>query len=299
MIEVLRTPDDRFIDLPDFPYDLNYIDNLKGCEGLRMHYVDAGPHDADQVFLCLHGEPTWSYLYRKMIPVFTAAGHRAVAPDLFGFGRSDKPVDDAIYTFDFHRNALVAFIERMDLKNITLVCQDWGGILGLTLPMDMPQRFSRLLVMNTTLGTGDVQLSQGFRDWRAWVQQNPDLAAGRLMKLTCPHLSVEECAAYDAPFPDRTYKAGVRRFPEIVPDRPDAPGAALSRVARDWLRTQWAGPVFMAVGVKDPVLGPPVMRALRKDIAGCPEPYAHSEAGHFVQEWGADIARRALSVFGS
>lgn len=299
MTDALRTPDERFLATPDFPYAPNYIDTLKGCEGLRMHYVDAGPHDADQVFVCLHGEPTWSYLYRRMIPVFTAAGHRAVVPDLFGFGRSDKPVDEAVYTFDFHRNALIAFIERMDLKNITLVCQDWGGILGLTLPMDMPQRFARLLVMNTTLGTGDVQLSQGFRDWRAWVRQNPDLAAGRLMKLTCPHLSAEECAAYDAPFPDRTYKAGVRRFPEIVPDRPEAPGAALSRDARDWLRTQWKGPVFMAIGTQDPVLGPPVMQALRKDIAGCPEPYAHSEAGHFVQEWGADIARRALSVFGS
>jgi haloalkane dehalogenase len=296
MAEVLRTPDDRFLDLPDFPYDPLYIDDLKGLEGLRMHYVAAGPRDADNVFLCLHGEPTWSYLYRKMIPVFTAAGHRVVAPDMFGFGRSDKPVDDAVYTFDFHRNALMAFIERMDLKNITLVCQDWGGILGLTLPMDMPERFARLLAMNTTLGTGDVQLSQGFRDWRAWVRQNPDLAAGRLMKLTCPHLSEAECAAYDAPFPDSTYKAGVRRFPEIVPDRLDAPGAALSRAARDWLGSQWKGPVFMAVGTQDPVLGPPVMEALRKDIAGCPEPFEHADAGHFVEEWGADIARKALTV---
>ncbi len=193
----------------------------------------------------------------------------------------------------------MAFIEKLDLTNITLVCQDWGGILGLTLPMDMPDRFSRLLVMNTTLGTGDGQLSQGFRDWRAWVRQNPDLVAGRLMKLTCPHLSEAECAAYDAPFPDSPYKAGVRRFPEIVPDRPDAPGAALSRAARDWLGSQWTGPVFMAVGTQDPVLGPPVMQALRNDIAGCPEPYEHPEAGHFVQEWGADIARKALSAFGS
>ena len=297
MTDALRTPEDRFQDLPDFPYDPHYVDDLKGFEHLRMHYVDAGPRDADQVFLCLHGEPTWGYLYRKMIPVFTAAGHRVVAPDMFGFGRSDKPVDEAVYTFGFHRNALMAFIEKLNLKNITLVCQDWGGILGLTLPMDMSERFARLLVMNTTLGTGDVQLSQGFLDWRAWVRQNPDLAAGRLMKLTCPHLSAAECAAYDAPFPDSTYKAGVRRFPEMVPDRPDAPGAALSRVARDWLRRHWKGSVFMAVGTKDPVLGLPVMQALRNDIAGCPEPFEHPDAGHFVQEWGDDIAAKALSAF--
>ena len=299
MSDVLRTPEERFQNLPDFPYAPNYREDLAGFGRLRMHYLDAGPPEGDQVFLCLHGEPTWSYLYRKMIPVFTAAGHRVVAPDMFGFGRSDKPADEAAYTFDFHRNALVAFIERLDLKKITLVCQDWGGILGLTLPMAMPERFSRLLIMNTTLGTGDFQLSQGFLDWRAWVRQNPDLATGRLMKLTCPHLSADECAAYDAPFPDSTYKAGVRRFPEMVPDRPDAPGAALSREARDWLRNDWTGPVFMAVGVKDPVLGPPVMQALRSDIAGCPETYEHPDAGHFVQEWGDDIARKALSVFGA
>jgi haloalkane dehalogenase len=289
MIEVLRTPKERFLDLPDFPYDPVYIDDLKGLEGLRMHYVDAGPQKADNIFLCLHGEPTWSYLYRKMIPIFTAAGNRVIALDFFGFGRSDKPVKETVYTFDFHRNALIAFIEYLDLNNITLVCQDWGGILGLTLPMDMSDRFSRLLVMNTTLGTGDVQLSKGFLDWRLWVRKNPDMSAG--------HLSERECAAYEAPFPDINYKAGVRRFPEMVPDRPDAPGAELSRRAREWLRSEWTGPVFMAIGMKDPVLGPPVMQALRNDIRGCPEPYEHFEAGHFAQEWGEKIAKKALSVF--
>jgi len=298
MEDILRTPEERFQQLPGFQWDPCYITDLKGCEGLQMHYVDEGPRDAVHTFLCLHGEPTWSYLYRKMLPVFTSAGHRVVAPDLFGFGRSDKPIEEGVYTFDFHRNALLAFIERLDLTGITLVCQDWGGILGLTLPMAMPDRFARLLVMNTTLGTGDIQLSKGFVDWRAWVRKNPDLSAGRLMHLTCPHLSTEECAAYDAPFPDSTFKAGVRRFPELVPDHPDAPGAALSREARDWLRNQWTGPVFMAVGPKDPVLGPPVMAALRSDINGCPEPYAHPDAGHFVPEWGQEIATRALAAFG-
>ena len=297
MVEMLRTPDERFLDLAGFPYDPVYIDDLKGFEGLRMHYLDEGPQHADHIFLCLHGEPTWSYLYRRMIPIFTAAGNRVVAPDFFVFGRSDKPVKEAVYTFECHRNALIAFIEYLDLTNISLVCQDWGGILGLTLPMDMPDRFSRLLIMNTTLGTGDVQLSKGFLDWRAWVSKNPDMSAGRLLKLTCPHLSEKECAAYDAPFPDIRYKAGVRRFPEIVPDRMNAPRAALSRNAREWLRDKWTGQVFMAVGIKDPVLGPPVMQALRNDIQNCGKPYEHPEAGHFVQEWGEEIARKALSAF--
>lgn len=297
MRNVLRTPEERFAELPGFPYSQNYIEVLKGYEGLRMHVVDEGPRGADQVFLCLHGEPTWSYLFRRMIPVFTGAGHRVVAPDFFGFGRSDKPADEAVYTFDFHRNAVAALITYLDLSNITLVCQDWGGLIGLTLPMDMPARFTRLLVMNTTLGTGDVALSQGFLDWRAWVRKNPDLGAGRLMKLTCPHLSAAECAAYDAPFPDAGFKAGVRRFPEMVPDRPDAPGAAFSRSARQWLREQWAGKVFMAVGMKDPVLGPPVMQALRNDIRNCPEPREYPDAGHFAQEWGEAIAADALAAF--
>ena len=297
MTEVLKTPEERFINLPDFPYDPFYIDDLKDFEGLRLHYLDEGPQNADHIFLCLHGEPTWGYLYRKMIPIFTDAGYRVVVPDYFGFGRSDKPVEEEVYTFDFHRNMLISFIEHLELRNITLVCQDWGGILGLTLPMEMTDRFSRLLIMNTTLGTGDMQLSKGFLDWRAWVRKNPDMSAGRLLKLTCPHLSKAECDAYDAPFPDIRYKAGVRRFPEMVPDRPDAPGAELSRRAREWLRNKWTGQVFMAVGMKDPVLGPPVMQALRNDIRNCPEAYEHSKAGHFVQEWGEEIARKALAAF--
>lgn len=297
MTKVLRTPEERFVNLPDFPYDPVYIDDLKGFEGLRLHYVDEGPKNADHTFLCLHGEPTWGYLYRKMIPIFTDVENRVVAPDFFGFGRSDKPMEEEVYTFDFHRNMLISFIEHLELKNITLVCQDWGGILGLTLPMDMKDIFSRLLIMNTTLGTGDVQLSKGFLEWRAWVRKNPDMSAGRLLKLTCPHLSEAECAAYDAPFPDIHYKAGVRRFPEIVPDRQNAPGAELSRRAREWLRSKWEGSAFMAVGMKDPVLGPPVMQTLRNDIRNCPEPYEHSDAGHFVQEWGEAIAREAIAVF--
>lgn len=169
MTHALRTLDDRFAALPGFEYEPRY----REFDGLRMHYVDTGPRDANEVFLCLHGEPTWSYLYRRMIPVFVAAGHRVVAPDLFGFGRSDKPVDDAWYTFETHRESLLRFIEALDLDGITLVCQDWGGLLGLTLPMDLPERFAGLLVMNTTLGTGDVPLTDGFTAWRSGSRTTP------------------------------------------------------------------------------------------------------------------------------
>jgi pimeloyl-ACP methyl ester carboxylesterase len=301
MTKALRTPDARFGDLPGFDFAPHYISDLSPAAphaGLRMHYLDEGPRDARRVALCLHGQPSWSYLYRRMIPLFTKAGYRVVVPDLFGFGRSDKPVDEATYTFDFHREALRLFVEKLDLRHVMLVCQDWGGLLGLTLPMDMPGRFERLLVMNTMLGVGDEPLGKGFLDWRAFCNANPDMAIGKLFKRGCPHLSEAEAAAYDAPFPDASYKAGVRRFPNLVPDGPDAPGAALSRRARDWWRKDWQGESFMAVGVKDPVLGLPVMEHLRAWIRNCPDPMLVAEGGHFVQEWGTGIAQEAVRRFG-
>lgn len=296
-MQVLRTPDERFENLPDFPFAPNYLDNLTGIDGCRVHYLDEGPSDADVTWLCLHGEPTWSYLYRKMIPVFVAAGHRVVAPDFAGFGRSDKPDDDSVYTFDFHRDMLLAFIERLDLQNIRLVCQDWGGLLGLTLPMSMPERFSALLVMNTALGTGDVPLTEGFLGWRAYARSKPDLDPASLIQRGTPVLSDDEAAAYSAPFPDVSYKAGVRRFPDMVPDNPDAPGAALSRQARTFWKDKWEGKSFMAIGMQDPVLGPAVMHHLRKSIRNCPPPMEVPDAGHFVQEWGRPVAERAIAEF--
>jgi len=231
-----------------------------------------------------------------MIPVFTAAGLRVVAPDLFGFGRSDKPEDEAWYTFDQHRQVLLQFVEKMDLRNVLLVVQDWGGLLGLTLPLQQPERYTRLLVMNTALGLGEV--GEGFRQWRAYSNSQPDMAVGRLFQRGNPHLTPAEAAAYDAPFPDVRYKAGVRRFPNLVPDGADAPGAETSRQAARFWSTQWQGDSFMAIGMQDPVLGPPVMRALRKLIRGCPEPMEVAEGGHFVQEHGGPIAAAALRRFG-
>ena len=294
MADALRTPDDRFADLPGYAFAPHYLDDLRGYGGLRLHYLDEGPPEAKEVFLCLHGQPTWSYLYRKFIPFVVTAGHRVFAPDYFGFGRSDKPVADAVYTFDFHRNALIALIERLGLTNITLVCQDWGGLLGLTLPMDMPERFGKLLVMNTALGTGDRPLGDGFIAWRAWCAANPDMAVAKLMARACPPLSPAEAAAYEAPYPDIRYKAGLRRFPQLVPDNPGADGAALSRRARDWWQNEWTGKSCMVIGMTDPVLGPPVMRALAQIIRRCPAPIEIAEAGHFVQEWADSFAPQAL-----
>jgi pimeloyl-ACP methyl ester carboxylesterase len=285
----VRTPDSRFENLPGFPFKPGYLD----WRGYRAHFLDEG--SGERTCLCLHGEPTWSYLYRRMIPLFVASGARVVAPDFIGFGRSDKPEDEALYEFDFHRAFLLHVIEKLDLRKITLVVQDWGGLLGLTLPMEMPERFERLLVMNTTLATGDVPLSEGFIAWRAYVARNPDLACGKLLSRTCPHLTPDEAAAYDAPFLDARYKAGVRRFPSMVPERPDDPGAALSRRARDFLKGAWKGESFMAIGEKDPVLGPSVMRQLQSHIRNCPEPYLVADGGHFLQEWGEPVARAALS----
>ncbi len=296
MTQVLRTPEERFFGLPGYAFAGRYLDGLEACPGVRIHCLDEGPQNAARVFLCLHGQPTWSYLYRHMIPVFTAAGHRAVAPDLAGFGKSDKPADDSRYTYDFHRAMLCELVERLDLRGIVLVVQDWGGLLGLTLPMQAPERYAGLLVMNTMFATGDVPLGQGFLDWRAYNNKNPDMAVGKLMARSCPHLTPAEVAAYDAPFPDASYKAGVRRFPNLVPDHPGAEGAALSRQAREWFRTEWQGRSFMAVGMQDPVLGPVVMRSVAAQIRGCPAPMEVAEGGHFVQEWGAPIASAALKA---
>ncbi len=294
---VLRTPDERFSVLPGFPCAPRYTSALPGFEGLRVHYVDEGPLDALATVLCLHGQPTWSYLFRKMIPVFVAAGQRVVAPDLLGFGRSDKPEDEAFYTFTRHREMLLAFVRALNLTNVTLVVQDWGGLLGLTLPLALPGVVTRLIVMNTAFGTGDVPLGKGFLDWRAFSNSRPDMDVAALMRRSVPALTEAEANAYGAPFPDVRYKAGVRRFPNLVPEDPDQDGAAISREARAWWGTQWRGQSFMAVGMKDPVLGPPVMRQLRTLIRGCPEPLELADAGHFVQEQGDVVATAAVAAF--
>ena len=306
--DALRTPDDRFDGLPDWPYAPTYVDDLPGFPGLRMAYVDEGPEDAP-VALCLHGEPSWGYLYRKMMPVFLEAGMRVVVPDLFGFGRSDKPVSRATHRFDWHRQSLLNLVERLDLREITLVVQDWGGVLGLTLPMEHATRYARLLVMNTGLPI-EPEVSRlardvfsgaapqtGFGKWRARAAAMEDMDVGALMRdATGGALSDAEIAAYDAPFPDATYKAGPLVFPLLVPLKPDMEGYMISQSALDYWE-RWRKPVFMAVGPEDRVITPQSMMRLRAKIHGCPEPYEVPGAGHFVQEHGDEVARAALEAF--
>jgi tRNA(adenine34) deaminase len=295
--DALRTPDERFAGLPRYPWAPHYVNDLPSLAGLRMHYLDEGPRAAPRTWLCLHGNPAWSYLYRRMIPVFLASGDRVVAPDLVGFGKSDKPKRDAAHTFEWHRQVLLEFVERLDLRGIVLVVQDWGGILGLTLPMEDPDRYSGLLVMNTVLGTGDAPLSPGFLAWREMNAKNPGFDVARLFARGNPHMSAEECAAYNAPFPDAGHRAALRAFPAMVPDHPDANGAAVSRQAREFLANEWEGRTLMAIGAQDPVLGVPVMESLRAQIRNCPEPLVLPQAGHFVQEHGEEIARKAVGYF--
>lgn len=297
MISALRTPDDRFENLPGFPFQPHYIENLPGYDGLRGHYLDEGDPDASEVFLCLHGEPSWCYLYRKMIPVFVDAGVRVVAPDLLGFGRSDKPVDEETYTFHFHRDYLLRLIEALDLQNITLVCQDWGGLLGLTLPQDMPERFKRLLIMNTALNVGE-GTGEAFVEWKALIESDPDVPIAEVFRRHAPGISEDEAQAYEAPYPTKDFKAGVRKFPALVAETPDVPGVETSRKAIPFWSEQWEGESFMAIGMQDKMLGPEVMYYMKDLIKGCPEPLELPDADHFVQEQGELVARRALEHFG-
>ena len=296
--DVLRTPEERFSLLPAFQYEPRYIDDLRGYENLRMAYIDEGDTSGKPTFLCLHGEPTWAYLYRKMIPVFLEAGCRVIAPDMFGFGRSDKPVSESAYSFGFHRQSLVELIGRLDLQDLCLVCQDWGGILGLTIPMDMPERFSRLLVMNTAIPIGE-SLGQGFARWKGFAARAPEIPVGGMLATDAAGaVNLMDALAYDAPFPDNSYKAGVRRFPQMVPIAPEMEGADLGRQAREFWSQQWQGDSFMAIGMRDPVLGECNMESLKAIIRNCPEPLKVEQAGHFVQEYGEEIARQALRHFG-
>ena len=306
--DALRTPDSAFAKLPGYAWAPHYHSDLPALKGLRQHYLDEGPYEglnagpggqgaAGQLtYLCLHGNPSWSYIYRKMMPAFLASGARVVAPDMPGFGKSDKPKKEEAHSFTWHRQILLEFVEKLDLQNIVLVVQDWGGLLGLTLPMAAPARYKGLLVMNTTLATGDAPLSPGFLAWRDMCAKNPAFDIARLFSRGNPQMTPEECAAYMAPHPDAGHRAATRAFPALVPEFADSDGAAISREARKFWQSEWRGQSLMAIGGADPVLGGPVMAALRAGIRNCPEPMVLPEAGHFVQEHGGRIAAAAVQI---
>jgi haloalkane dehalogenase len=287
-MEFLRTPDDRFTELFGYPFAPRYIE----VGGLRVHYLDEGPAGAPPV-LCLHGEPSWSYLYRKMIPVLVAAGHRVVAPDLVGFGRSDKPVHREDYTYQRHVDWMRGVLERLDLRGITLVCQDWGGLIGLRLVAEHDDRFARVVAANTFLPTGDRPAGPAFLAWREYSQTTPDFHVGGIVRGGCTtDLPAEIVAAYDTPFPDDRYKAGARQFPMLVPTSPDDPAAAANRRAWEVLRA-WRKPFLTAFSDQDPITqgADALLREAVPGAAGQPHTTIVG-GGHFLQEdRGEELAR--------
>ncbi|GAB4511006.1 MAG: haloalkane dehalogenase [Haliangiales bacterium] len=279
-MDILRTPDERFENLPGYPFAPKYVD----VDGLRMHYVDEGPRDG-QVVLMLHGEPSWSYLYRTMIPLITAAGLRAVAPDLIGFGRSDKPAERGDYTYERHIEWTLGFLDALSLRDITLVCQDWGGLIGLRLVADDPDRFARVVTANTMLPNGLREPPAAFLAWQKFSQEVPEMPIGGIIQqATETDLSSEIIAAYDAPFPDETYKAGARIFPALVPTAHDDPENVKNRQAWEVL-AKFDKPWLTAFSDKDPITrgGDAFFQKMVPGTKG----QAHTTitgGGHFLQE---------------
>jgi haloalkane dehalogenase len=300
-MDVLRTPDERFTDLPAYPFSPHYLEVADGDGGeLRVHYVDEGPAGADPVLL-LHGEPSWSFLYRKMIPIVVAAGHRAVAPDLVGFGRSDKPASRTDYTYQRHVDWMRALVAGLDLRDITLVGQDWGGLIGLRLVAEHEDRFARVVAANTFLPTGDRDPGDAFLAWQKFSQETPTFPVGRIVNGGCvTELPEDVVAAYDAPFPDETYKEGARQFPLLVPTSPSDPAAEPNRRAWEVL-SKFDKPFLTAFSDSDPITGG-ADRVLQEAIPGAKgRPHTTlSGGGHFLQEdVGEELARVLIDFVGA
>ncbi len=289
-METLRTPEDRFRDLPGYPWEPTYVQT---SDGLRMAVLDEGPRDAP-VVLMLHGEPTWSYLYRKMVPVLLDAGFRCVVPDLIGFGRSDKPVRDEDYTYARHvewtRSAL---FDELELQDVTLVCQDWGGLVGLRLVAEHPDRFARVCAANTGLPDGTRRLPDAWWAFHDFVQKTPDLPIGFLVRSGCVEgLPDEVVAAYDAPFPDASYKPGARRFPSLIPQTLEDPATPDNQRAWEVL-SRWDKPFLCAFSDQDPITGGGERMLMGKIPGAHGQPHTTIEGGgHFLQEdRGEELAR--------
>ncbi len=293
-MQTLRTPEERFAGLQDFGWEPRYAEVTADGETLRMAYIDEGPADARPVLL-LHGEPSWSYLYRKMIPPLLAAGLRTVVPDLIGFGRSDKPAAQEDYTYARHMQWLTDLVVgRLDLREVVLFCQDWGGLLGLRMVGEHPDRFAAVVASNTMLPTGDHDPGDAFRAWREFARTAERFDVGRIVNGgTARELEESEIAAYDAPFPDDTYKAGARRFPALVPIAPDDPAAEANRAAWEVLKA-FDRPVVCAFGDSDPITrgGEAVLQSLIPGAAGQPHVTLEHTA-HFSQE---DAGERLAAV---
>jgi haloalkane dehalogenase len=295
-MDALRTPDARFAGVPSFPFAPSYADV---GDGLRMHYVDEGPKGAPVVLL-LHGEPTWSFLYRKMIPVLVHAGLRAIAPDLIGFGRSDKPVAAADYTYARHVGWVKALVEQLDLREVTLFGQDWGSLIGLRLAAEEEARFARIVVANGFLPAAEGPVPPAFRIWRAFARYTPIFPVGRIVAAGCvTKLSRAERDAYDAPFPSPAYQVGARVFPELVPTDPADPAVPANRAAWETLR-RWQKPFLTLFGKNDPILGR-THKPFKMHVPGAQaQPHDRFWGGHFVQEdRGAYLAEAMVRWMGA
>jgi haloalkane dehalogenase len=291
-MEFLRTVEERFEKLPGYDFEANYVD----FENLRMHYVDEGEKKAP-IVLMLHGEPSWSYLYRKMIPIISRGGFRAIAPDLIGFGRSDKPINKEDYSYQMHVDSIVGLIKTLDLQNITLVCQDWGGLIGLRVVVEEENRFCRIVTANTGLPTGDEKMPEAFFEWQEYSQTVEEFAVGAIIQMGCQSkLSKEVIAAYDAPFPDESYKVGARMFPKLVPTSPDNVATKANREAWKKLK-EWTKPFFTAFSDKDPITHG-AEKIFQQLVPGAKDkPHITiSNAGHFLQEdKGEELANVVVS----
>jgi len=300
-MDALRTPDDRFDALPGYPFEPHHVEIPDGEGGtLRVHHVDEGDPDAPVVLL-LHGEPSWSYLYRHMIPVLVDAGLRAVAPDLVGFGRSDKPAKRTDYTYARHVAWLSSHVfDALDLRDITLVCQDWGGLLGLRLVTAQPDRFAGVVAANTFLPTGDGKPGDAFLAWQKFSQEVPELPVGRIVNGGCTtDLSEEVIAAYDAPFPDETYKEGARQFPALVPTSPDDPEAPANRAAWEVL-AQFDRPFVCAFSDEDKITAGNERHLISRIAGAKDQPHTTiTGGGHFLQEdRGPELAQVVIDLIG-
>ena len=294
-MQCLRTPDARFENLPDYPFEPNYID----IDGMRMHYVEEGPADAQPVLL-LHGEPSWSFLYRHMIPPLAKAGLRVIAPDLFGFGRSDKPSRKSDYSYAGHVAWMRAFIEQLDLRDITLFCQDWGSLIGLRLAAENEERFARIALANGGLPTGDQAMPKAFVYWRRFALYSPWFPIGKIIqKATVSELPADVVAGYDAPFPGSKYKAGARAFPSLVPITPDDPATAANRAA--WkVFERWEKPFLTCFSNRDPITRG-LDKRWQKTVPGAQgqEHRIIKGAGHFLQEEaGPELAELLVEFIG-
>ena len=290
--EIFRTPDERFEGLPGYDFAPHYAE----IDGLRLHYVDEGPREGTPI-VCFHGEPTWAYLYRKMLPPLVAAGHRVICPDYVGFGRSDKPTDRGWYSYDGHVELMTALLDRLELRGATVVVQDWGGPIGLRWAVEQEERVERLVVLNTGIFTGRV--SKGFLAWRDFAQKNPDLPVGFVLQgATKSELAPEVVAAYEAPFPSPESKAGAAQFPLLVPTEEDGPGASQMRDVADAL-SRWQKPALVAFSDSDPVFPHPKSGQVFCDrIPGARPQVTIAGAAHFLQEdEGEQITDEMLAFF--